>query len=180
MREEIYAVATNKMYRPYLGAFSLRIRQSSHWRSQSPCEVCRRRLREGLETVTMMCAKKVLCERCDLSRRDAETLTQEMLTYLGIAARHNPRVSRSQRRVPKFEKCPHLRLRGCSFGFSRSVKLTSNLSWQAEQGERSRTAGGARHIGGFVERRTVDGLGDALSGRNGSSGSKAGWTRGKG
>ena len=116
---------------------------------------------------------KILCERCDLSSRDAETPTQEMLTYLGVAARHNPRVSRSQRRVPKFEQRPHLRLRDGSFGFGRSVKLTSSSGLRLEQGERSRTAGGVCHICGFVERRTVDRVGDTLNGRGGSSGSKA-------
>jgi len=30
MKEEIYAIVTTKFYQPYLGAFSLRIHQSSH------------------------------------------------------------------------------------------------------------------------------------------------------
>ena len=41
-------------------------------------------------------------------------------------------------------------------------------------------AGGAQHIGRFVEHSTVDGVGNALNDRGGRSGSKAGWIRSKG
>ena len=74
---------------------------------------------------------------------------------------HQP--SPSQHRVPKFEQCPHMPLRDSSFGFGKSLKLTNSISCRSEQGERSRTAGGACHIGSFVERSTVDGVGNALN-----------------
>ena len=90
-----------------------------------PC--CRRRRRANATAATTLppqlqsrCrqAAAALCRRC--------RPTRARLTYLGVAASHNPGVSRSQRRVPKFEQCPHLRLRDGSLRFGRSVKLPSS------------------------------------------------------